>query len=80
MTIQGVEPKNQSEGVPPRLVYWGVFVGLFLILLGIGLLYVGRGSLLSSLMTCVGFGIMLASFGSKASGKWAGWTVTGAGA
>jgi len=28
----------------------------------------------------VGFGLVLAAFGSKASGSWAGWTITGSGA
>jgi hypothetical protein len=69
-----------GPAVPIGLVYVGVVVGLILIFLGIGLLSYGRGSLLSSLMTCVGFGIVLASFGSTAKGTWAGWTVTGAGA
>ena len=73
---------NSQSGpsIPPSLLYIGVLVGFILIVLGVGLLSYGRGSLLSSLMTCVGFGIMLASFGSNAKGSWAGWTVTGAGA
>src|ERR1700745_3728128 len=69
-----------DNGVPENLVYAGIIVGLLLISFGIGLLVVGKASLLSSLMTCVGFGIVLASFGSKAGGAWAGWTATGAGA
>lgn len=83
-----IEPPNPSEpgGVsasvvmPPTLIYAGVIVGLALVFCGIGLLSFGRGSQLSSLMTCVGFGLVLASFGSTAKGGWAGWTVTGAGA
>jgi len=71
---------DQDRGVPPNLLYAGVIVGLLLIFVGIGLLFFGRGSLLSSLMTCVGFGVVLASFGARAGGSWAGWTVTGAGA
>ena len=73
---------NSESGppIPASLLYVGVLVGFVLIVLGVGLLSYGRGSLLSSLMTCVGFGIMLASFGSNAKGSWAGWTVTGAGA
>ena len=61
-------------------MYAGIVVGLLLILIGIGLFIAGKASLLSSLMTCVGFGIVLASFGSKAGGSWAGWSTTGAGA
>ena len=76
-----VTDTNESErAIPLGLAVAGVIVGLILIFLGIGLLFYGRGSLLSSLMTCVGFGIVLASFGSTAKGTWAGWTVTGAGA
>jgi hypothetical protein len=73
---------NSEAGtsIPSSLLYIGVLVGLILTVFGVGLLSYGRGSLLSSLMTCVGFGIMLASFGSTAKGAWAGWTVTGAGA
>jgi len=69
-----------ESGVPPNLVYAGILVGILLILIGVGLLIGGKSSLLSSLMTCVGFGIVLASFGSKAGGSWAGWSATGAGA
>ena len=83
-----VTAPNQAERIenwsatalPMRLVYAGVVVGMLLIFVGIGVLSFGRGSLLSSLMTCVGFGLVLASFGSTAKGSWAGWTVTGAGA
>ncbi len=78
MTI--TDTNNSERPIPLGLVVVGVVVGLVLIFLGIGLLFYGRGSLLSSLMTCVGFGIVLASFGSTAKGTWAGWTVTGAGA
>ena len=71
---------RDDAGVPQNLLYAGIVVGLLLVFFGVGLLVVGRSSLLSSLMTCVGFGIVLASFGSKAGGSWAGWSATGAGA
>lgn len=71
---------GNTISIPANLVYAGVVVGLALIFFGIGLWTYGRGSQLSSLMTCVGFGLVLASFGSTAKGGWAGWTVTGAGA
>lgn len=69
-----------ESGVSPTLVIGGVAVGLILILLGLWFLWENKVSLLSSLLTCVGFGLVLASFGSKAGGSWAGWTTTGAGA
>ncbi|WFU54643.1 hypothetical protein QA639_34415 [Bradyrhizobium pachyrhizi] len=71
---------SKTISIPQNLIYAGVIVGLALIFFGIGLWSYGRGSQLSSLMTCVGFGLVLASFGSTAKGGWAGWTVTGAGA
>jgi hypothetical protein len=58
----------------------GIVVGLLLALAGISLSIFGNNILLSSLMTCVGFGIVLVTFGSKAGGTWAGWSATGAGA
>ena len=70
-----------NNGMPKHLVLAGIVVGLLLIFSGAGLLLVsGTPALLSSLMTCVGFGIVLAAFGSQAGGSWAGWTATGAGA
>lgn len=66
--------------IPPHLLYAAVVVGLALIFCGIGLLFLGQGSQLSALMTCVGFGLVLAAFGSNARGEWAGWTVAGAAA
>ena len=65
---------------PLNLTYAGVVVGCLLIFVGIGLFSFGRAPLLASLMTCVGFGLVLASFGSTAQGSWAGWSVTGSGA
>ena len=73
-------PTSPDPGVPRHVVLAGIVVGLLLIFLGVGFLCFGRSSLLSSLMTCVGFGLVLASFESKASGSWAGWTATGSGA
>ncbi len=73
----GISPES---GVPQNLVYAGIAVGLALILFGFSPLVAGKSSLVTSLMICVGFGIVLASFGSRAGGSWAGWTATGAGA
>lgn len=55
-------------------------VGLFLVLLGTAILLLGRSQTASSLTICVGFGLVLAAFGAKVAGNWAGWSVTGAGA
>jgi hypothetical protein len=82
MAIQAGLPESGDSRppLPITLIYLGVVVGMILILIGIALMAVGRGSLLSSLMTCVGFGLVLAALGATASGSWAGWTVGGAGA
>jgi hypothetical protein len=82
MTVQGDSPERRDNPppLPTTLIYLGVVVGMILILVGIALMAIGRGSLLSSLMTCVGFGLVLAALGANASGSWAGWTVGGSGA
>ena len=56
-------------GFPKRHVYAGIVVGLLLVLVGVGLLTLGNNALLFSLMTCVGFGIVLAAFGSTGGGS-----------
>jgi hypothetical protein len=67
--------------VPEDLVYWGVIVGLLLACGGGLLILLGRTTpQLATLMTCVGFGIVLASFGARAAGTYKGWSATGAGA
>jgi hypothetical protein len=75
-----------ASGFPERYIVFGVFVGLFLTLLGVGILALGplwslgsTGSA-AALTICVGFGIILAAFGARASGTWAGWSAAGAGA
>jgi hypothetical protein len=73
-------PPQIERGIPQNLVFAGIVVGLFLALGGVSLSFLGSNVLLSSLMTCVGFGIVLVTFGSKAGGTWAGWSATGAGA
>lgn len=83
MTVEGEASSDdikEDRGVPQNLVIGGVAVGLLLVLLGVALLLAGKTSLIISLMTCVGFGLVLAAFGSKAGGAWGGWTATGAGA
>ena len=76
----GAPPNLVLAGVPQNLVFAGIVVGLILVLGGIGLSFFGGNSIMSSLTTCVGFGLVLASFGSRAGGSWAGWSATGAGA
>jgi hypothetical protein len=50
MTVQANLPEGRenSPQLPTKLVYLGVIVGMILILVGIALMAVGRGSLLSS--------------------------------
>lgn len=69
-----------ENNFPERYVIFGVGVGLFLVLLGTAILFFGRNQVASSLTICVGFGLVLAAFGARVSGSWAGWSVTGAGA
>jgi hypothetical protein len=72
---------GDDRGVPENLVYWGVIVGLLLACGGGVLILLGRTApQLATLMTCVGFGIVLASFGARAAGTYKGWSATGAGA
>ncbi len=71
---------SDDGGVPPHLVYVGILVGLLLVFLGTALLLVLSNALPSYLTICVGFGLVLASFGSRAGGVYAGLSATGAGA
>lgn len=89
-TPAGGPPPSHSNlsgsGFPEKYIVFGVFVGLFLTLFGVGILALGpalgldRASPAAALTTCVGFGIILAAFGARASGSWAGWSAAGAGA
>lgn len=70
-----------DTGVPHRLVHWAILVGLFLSVAGAGVIIItDKAAQLGVLTTCVGFGIILAAFGSRASGGWQKLTATGAGA
>lgn len=69
-----------SKLMSDRQMLSGTLVGLFLVVLGTGILFLGRNPVASSLTICVGFGIVLAVFGTQVSGRWAGWSATGAGA
>jgi hypothetical protein len=68
-----------DQGVPSTLLFWGIAVGL-MIAVGGFIMFALSTSRLASLATCVGFGIVLAAFGSRAGGSWGGWSATGAGA
>ncbi|MDQ0133530.1 HEAT repeat protein [Neorhizobium galegae] len=74
---KGLKPENNF---PEHYIILGIGVGLFLVLLGTGILLFGKNQVASSLTICVGFGLVLAAFGAKIAGSWAGWSVTGAGA
>lgn len=83
-TIQG-SPAPGGPGDTPSPAPVG---DLLLILLGLGsgaglLLYgvlVSLNAELSSLIICVGLGIILATLGTRATVKYRGWTITGGGA
>ncbi|MBY3347365.1 HEAT repeat domain-containing protein [Rhizobium laguerreae] len=72
-----LRPEN---GFPERYIVFGVGIGIFLVLLGTIILFLGKNQVASSLTICVGFGLVLAAFGAKVAGSWAGWSATGAGA
>jgi hypothetical protein len=70
-----------DQGVPRDLVHRAIVVGLLLAAAGAALIvFTDRAFNLAVLMTCVGFGIILAAFGARAAGQWRSWSATGAGA
>jgi hypothetical protein len=71
---------SHDHGVPKDLIYFSIVIGLLMVIAGIGLIIAGKPSVSSTLMTCVGFGLLLVAFGSRASGSWGSWSATGAGA
>jgi hypothetical protein len=78
---------ERDPGMPSRLVLSAILVGLFLVLTGIALsiaavtfIYNEKALLLGQLTACVGFGIVLAAFGTRAQGTWRNWALAGAGA
>jgi len=77
-------PTGASSGddvaITGYLIGAGIIVGLVLAFLGVYLLLQKQSSLIPSFIICVGFGILLVSFGARARGSWAGWTASGAGA
>ncbi len=74
---------QDDRGMPPHLVYWGIFVGLAVAAAGALLVMFFSPQVplpVAALTLCVGFGIVLAAFGSRASGSYGGYAVVGAGA
>ncbi|WP_105402951.1 DUF308 domain-containing protein [Neorhizobium sp. T7_12] len=71
---------SAENNFPADLVRLGIGVGILFVVVGIILLVLDRDRTFSALTICVGFGLVLAAFGSKAGGAWAGWSATGAGA
>lgn len=71
---------QHENNFPRDLVRLGVGVGILFVVVGIVLLLFDGDRTVSALTICVGFGLVLAAFGSKAGGAWAGWSATGAGA
>ncbi len=75
-----VNSPRPENGFPEKYIIFGVGIGIFLVLLGTVILFLGKNQVASSLTICVGFGLVLAAFGAKVAGSWAGWSATGAGA
>jgi len=75
-----VDNPKPENGFPERYIIFGVGIGIFLVLLGTTILFLGKNPVASSLTICVGFGLVLAAFGARVAGNWAGWSATGAGA
>jgi hypothetical protein len=74
---------DQDRGMPDGLTYWAIGVGLLIAAGGtlITVLFVPPVPLaLAALTLCVGFGIVLAAFGSRVAGNWGGFAVVGAAA
>lgn len=74
---------NDDPGMPQQLVFWGIIVGFVLVVVATAflVLYPERVPLpMTSLTVCIGFGLVLAAFGSRAQGAWGGFAVVGAAA
>lgn len=74
---------NDDAGMPSHLVLWGIVVGLVLVVVGTAILVFVPDRVpmpMTSLMVCIGFGLVLAAFGSRAQGAWGGFAVVGAAA
>jgi hypothetical protein len=73
---------RDDTGVPRYLAVWGIFVGFAIAAGGVAMvvLFGQVPQAMSALTICVGFGIVLASFGARAGGTWGGFAVVGAGA
>jgi hypothetical protein len=75
------EPKIQDDGgIPPGLTVVAIVVGLVLVLAGAAMMVLfARLFNAGSLAMCIGFGIVLAAFGTRAAGTWRSWSVVGCG-
>jgi hypothetical protein len=71
---------TDDAGVPPGLVYWAIVVGLVLSAAGVVIIVTESAAHLGALTTCVGFGIILAAFGSRAASGWQKLSATGSAA
>jgi hypothetical protein len=78
-----IAPAVQKDaGMPRELVFWGIVVGLVLAAGGVAMMAFldPRVSHLGVLTTCVGFGLVLAAFGTRTTGTWRSWSAAGSGA
>jgi hypothetical protein len=71
---------TNDTGVPQGLERLAIYVGLGLIVVGVIVSIFPDSKQLGVLTTCVGFGITLAAFGSRAAGGWKKLSATGSGA
>ncbi|MGE0280865.1 MAG: hypothetical protein AB7P20_09685 [Rhizobiaceae bacterium] len=67
--------------MPQHLEYTALLCGILFVVGGLGSVLVNRSFYnVGILATCIGFGVMLAVFGNRASGSFKNWAVAGAGA
>lgn len=82
-TARATISTNDDPGMPREMAYWGILVGLLLAISGVATLLLLPAQMpkpLAGLTICVGFGIVLAAFGSRAGGTWGGFAAVGAAA
>jgi hypothetical protein len=72
---------RDDGGVPVGLTNGAIAAGLALIAIGVGIMAFASARLFNagSLAMCIGFGLVLAAFGTRAAGTWQTWSVAGSG-
>src|SRR5262249_50555947 len=84
---EGAMNTRDDPGIPQRLTYLAIIVGLLLVIVGVGMMTFGPSLMVSDprfkvwvLVICIGFGIVLVAFGTRVAGTWRSWSVVGSGA